>query len=184
MDRSTPSGNPQSRVPGPGSVAALRHARETGPATRDAGPGTRDPGLPRERAGAPGVVYIMVLMALVVLGISTAVIGPVWHTEIRREKEAELLFRLGEYRSAIARYRADRGRPPRELKDLLEDRSQLQVRRYLRKLYPDPLTGKDDWKLDYVADRTGAILGIADIHSSSSREPIRTIVGKRTYRDW
>ena len=126
----------------------------------------------------------MVLMALVVLGISTAAIGPVWHTEIRREKEAELLFRLGEYRAAIARYRADRGRPPRELKDLLEDRNQLQVRRYLRKLYPDPITGKDDWKLDYVADRTGAILGIADIHSSSSREPLRTIVGKRTYRDW
>ena len=126
----------------------------------------------------------MVLMALVVMGISTAVIGPVWHTEIRREKEAELLFRLDEYRRAIARYRADRGRPPRELKDLLEDRSQLQVRRYLRKLYPDPITGKNDWKLDYVADRTGAILGIADIHSSSDREPLRTIKGKRTYKDW
>jgi len=126
----------------------------------------------------------MVLMVLLILGIATAVIGPVWHTEVGREKEAELLFRLAEYRAAIARYRADRGRPPRELKDLLEDRSQLLVRRYLRKLYPDPITGKNDWKVDYIADRTGAILGIADIHSSSDREPIRTIKGKRTYKAW
>lgn len=126
----------------------------------------------------------MVLMALLVMGISTAVIGPLWRTEVQREKEAELLFRLGEYRWAIARYRADRGRPARELKDLLQDRSQLQIRRYLRKLYPDPITGKDDWKLDYVADRTGVTLGIADIHSSSEKMPIRAIKGKRTYRDW
>ncbi|HEY7677704.1 MAG TPA: type II secretion system protein [Candidatus Methylomirabilis sp.] len=126
----------------------------------------------------------MILMALLVMGIATAAIGPVWHTEVLREKEEELLFRLGEYRTAIARYRADRGRPPRELKDLLEDRSQLQIRRYLRKLYADPITGKDDWKVDYVADRTGATLGVADIHSSSEREPIRTFKGKRTYKDW
>ena len=126
----------------------------------------------------------MVLMVLVIMGISTAVIGPVWHTEVRRDKEEELLFRLGEYRGAIARYRADRGRPPRELKDLLEDRSQLQTRYYLRKVYPDPITGKNDWKVNYIADRTGAILGIADIHSSSTKETIRTIKGKRTYKDW
>jgi len=130
------------------------------------------------------VVYVMVLMALVIMGIGTAVAAPVWHTEVRRDKEEELLFRLGEYRRAIARYRADRGRPPRELKELLEDRSQLQTRRYLRRLYRDPITGKDDWKVDYVADRTGQILGIADIHSSSDREPIRAIKGKRTYKDW
>ena len=127
---------------------------------------------------------MMVLMALLVMGIATAAIGPVWHTEIRREKEAELLFRLGEYRAAIARFRADRGRPPRELKDLLEDRSQLQTRRYLRKLYRDPITGRDDWKLDFAADPTGAILGITDIHSSSEQEPIRAFKGKRTYKDW
>lgn len=130
------------------------------------------------------MVYIAVLMALVIMGIGTAVAAPVWHTEVWRDKEEELLFRLGEYRRAIARYRADRGRPPRELKDLLEDRTQLQTRRYLRRLYPDPITGKPDWKIDYIADRTGQVLGIADIHSSSDRESIRAIKGKRSYKDW
>ena len=138
----------------------------------------------RGRAGGRGVIYVMVLMVLLIMGISTAVIGPVWHTELRREKEEELLFRLGEYRRAIAQYRADRGRPPRELKDLLEDRGQLQVKRYLRRLYPDPVTGKPDWKLDYIADRTGSVLGIADIHSSSTKEALRAIKGKPKYSDW
>jgi type II secretory pathway pseudopilin PulG len=123
-------------------------------------------------------------MILVVMGIATAAIGPVWHTEVRRDKEEELLFRLGEYRRAIAQYRAARGRPPRELKDLLEDRGQLQIRRYLRKLYKDPITGKDDWKLDLIADRTGSVLGIADIHSSSDKEGLRSIKGKKKYKDW
>jgi type II secretory pathway pseudopilin PulG len=126
----------------------------------------------------------MVLMVLLIMGISTAVIGPVWHTELRREKEEELLFRLGAYRRAIAQYRADRGRPPRELKDLLEDRGQLQVKRYLRRLYPDPMTGKPDWKVDYIADRTGSVLGVADIHSSSTKEALRAIKGKPKYSDW
>lgn len=123
-------------------------------------------------------------MILVVMGIATAAIGPVWHTEVRRAKEEELLFRLGEYRRAIAQYRATRGRPPRELKDLLEDRSQLQTRRYLRRLYKDPITGKDDWKLDLIADRTGAILGIADIHTSSDKEGLRKVKGKSKYKEW
>jgi type II secretory pathway pseudopilin PulG len=126
----------------------------------------------------------MALMVLVLMGIATGAAAPVWWMEVRREKEEELIFRLGQYRLALARYRADRGRPPRELKDLLEDRSQLQMRRYLRRLYPDPFTGKSDWKLDYVVDRTGAVLGITDLHSSSALEPIRKTTGGKTYRDW
>jgi type II secretory pathway pseudopilin PulG len=123
-------------------------------------------------------------MILVIMGIATAALGPVWHTEVLREKEEELLFRLGQYRQAIAQYRAARGRPPRELKDLLEDRGQLQVRRYLRRLYKDPITGKDDWKLELIADRTGAVLGIAEIRSSSEKEGLRSIRNKKKYKDW
>jgi len=57
---------------------------------------------PNGRRGGRGVTYVMVLMVLLIMGISTAVIGPVWHTEVRRDKEEELLFRLGEYRRALA----------------------------------------------------------------------------------
>ena len=184
MGTSIPTGNHRSRVPGPGSRVSGGPAGVRQRRIGDPGLATGDTGLPRQRAGGRGIIYVMVLMSLVIMGIATAVIAPVWHTEVRRDKEAELLFRLGEYRLAIARYRADRGRPPRELKDLLEDRTQIVVRRYLRRLYRDPITGKDDWKVDYIADRTGQVLGIADIHSSSEREPIRVIKGKRTYKDW
>jgi len=110
---------------------------------------------------------------------------PMWNTMVRRDKEAELLFRLGEYRRAIARYRQDHGRYPARLEDLLEDKTQLQVRRYLRQIYRDPMTGKADWKLDFIVDKAGAFAGIRDLHSQSEAEGFMNILGKgNKYRDW
>jgi type II secretory pathway pseudopilin PulG len=104
---------------------------------------------------------------------------------VQRDKEAELLFRLGEFRRAIARYRQDHGRYPSELKDLLEDKTQLQVRRYLRRIYSDPTTGEADWKLDIIVDKTGTVSGIRDVRSQSNAEGFRIIPGKgNRYSDW
>ncbi|MBI3002906.1 MAG: type II secretion system protein, partial [candidate division NC10 bacterium] len=58
--------------------------------------------------------------------------APLWRTVVQREREAELLFRLGEFRKAIAAYQAAHKRFPQKLEDLLEDRTQLATRRYLR----------------------------------------------------
>ncbi len=55
-----------------------------------------------------GVTYISLLLAIVLIGIATAALTPMWSTMVQREKEAELLFRLGEFRRAIARYRQPR----------------------------------------------------------------------------
>jgi len=108
-----------------------------------------------------------------------------WNTMVRRDKEAELLFRLGEYRRAIARYRQDHGRYPARLEDLLEDKTQLQVRRYLRRIYRDPMTSKADWKLDYIVDKTGAFAGIKDLQSRSEAEGFMNITGKgKRYSEW
>ncbi|OGB93813.1 MAG: hypothetical protein A2Z31_02415 [candidate division NC10 bacterium RBG_16_65_8] len=135
-----------------------------------------------------GIVYPMLLASILVIGIATAGVAELWTTQIKREKEEELLFRLGEFRRGIIRYRADHNRLPKELKDLLEDRTQLQTRRYLRRLYTDPMTGKADWSLQLVADRTGAVSGIEDVHSKSAGKPLKSLVGKNaessTYKDW
>ncbi len=132
-----------------------------------------------------GAIYPVLLISILVIGISTAAVAELWSTQIQREKEEELLFRLGEYRRAIARYRADHNRLPKELKDLLEDRTQLQRRRYLRRIYPDPMTGKADWKLDLQADRTGTVAGIRDLHSQSKGKPLKVLDSKKqTYQDW
>jgi type II secretory pathway pseudopilin PulG len=112
-------------------------------------------------------------------------VAQLWSTQIQREKEEELLFRLGELRRAIVRYRADHNRWPKELADLLEDRTQLRLRRYVRRVYSDPMTGKPDWKLDLVADRTGAVSGIRDVRSRSEAKPVKVIAGKKdSYSEW
>jgi len=130
----------------------------------------------------------MLLGSILILGVATAGVAELWSTQVKREKEEELLFRLGEFRRAIVRYRADHNRLPKELKDLLEDKTQLQTRRYLRRIYPDPMTGKADWDLKVVADRAGVISGIEDIHSKSTGKPLKALPGKptdgTTYKDW
>ncbi len=140
------------------------------------------------RGSARGIVYPMLLGCILVIGVATAGVAELWTTQIKREKEEELLFRLGEIRRGIIRYRADHNRLPKELKDLLEDRTQLQTRRYLRRLYTDPMTGKADWNLKLVVDRTGAVSGIEDVHSKSAGKPLKSLAGKKaessTYKDW
>ena len=135
-----------------------------------------------------GIVYPMLLGAILIIGVATTGVAQLWTTQIKREKEQELLFRLGEIRRAIVRYRADHSKLPKELKDLLDDRTQLQTRRYLRRLYTDPMTGKADWSLKLVVDRAGVVSGIEDIHSTSAAKPLRSLPGKNaessTYKDW
>lgn len=144
----------------------------------------RAPGAPR------GAIYPVLLISILVIGVATAGVAELWSTQVKREKEEELLFRLGEFRRAIARYRTDHNRLPKELKDLLDDRTQLQTRRYLRRIYPDPFTGKADWKLDLLADRSGVVSGIQDVHSRAQGKPFKVLTvaggGKQTtsYADW
>ena len=130
----------------------------------------------------------MLLGAILIIGVATAGVAELWTTQIKREKEQELLFRLGEIRRAIVRYRADHNKLPKELKDLLDDRTQLQTRRYLRRLYTDPMTGKADWSLKLVVDRAGVVSGIEDVHSTSAAKPLKSLPGKNaessTYKDW
>lgn len=155
-------------------------------------PAPRRPCSVRWRLAVPhrprGIVYPMLLGAILIIGVATAGVAELWTTQVKREKEQELLFRLGEFRRAIARYRADHNRLPKELKDLLDDRTQLQTRRYLRRIYPDPMTGKADWSLKLVVDRAGVVSGIEDVHSTSAGKPLRSIPGKSaessTYKDW
>lgn len=128
----------------------------------------------------------MLLGSILIIGIAMGGVAELWSAQVKREKEAELLFRLGEFRRGILRFRADHNRFPKELKDLLLDNSQLRTRRYVRQIYTDPMTGKADWQLKIQIDRTGTTSGIEDVHSKSERKPLRTLPGLNagTYKDW
>jgi hypothetical protein len=47
------------------------------------------------------------------------------------------------------------------------------------------MTGKADWKVEFIVDKTGALAGIKELHSKSTAEGFRKILGKgNRYSDW
>ncbi|MCW5624569.1 MAG: type II secretion system protein [Burkholderiales bacterium] len=137
-----------------------------------------------------GFTYVGVLIMIAVMGLMLAGAGDVWRTNAQREKELQLLFIGNQYREALTSYqRGSPGAPeyPKTLEDLLEDRRLPMVRRHLRRLYPDPMTGQMDWELVRVGDR------ISGIHSRSTGQPFKKagfdkadegFEDASTYRDW
>ena len=117
---------------------------------------------------ARGFTYIGLMFAIAVLGITLATVGVVWSTQIRRDKEAELLWIGNQYRTAIGSYLSAGGQYPQDLTELLEDKRFPAARRYLRKLFPDPMTGQVDWEL--IPAPGSGIMGVA---SSSQGKPIK-----------
>lgn len=136
-----------------------------------------------------GFTYLTALFMVAILAGGLALAGEVWHTSAAREKEAELLFIGHQYRKAIERYylSGPQRQYPRALEDLLKDPRRPGAERYLRKLYPDPVTGK---AFALVKAPDGGILGV---HSPSEDKPFKTggfkvrdaaFEGKSKYSDW
>lgn len=137
-----------------------------------------------------GFTYLTLLFIVALLGAGLALTGEVWHTAALREKEAELLFVGHQYRKAIERYylSGPQRQYPRALEDLLKDPRRPGAERYLRTLYPDPVTGKNEWGLVKAPD--GGILGV---HSLSEAKPLKIagfrardqgFEGAAKYSDW
>jgi type II secretory pathway pseudopilin PulG len=124
----------------------------------------------RRRSSAAGFTYLGVLALIVMIGLMLSAAGEVAATAAQREREVQLLWVGHEYRAAIGRYWRQRRAYPQALEELLGTApdSPVQVR-YLRRLYPDPMTNAVDWEL--LPAPTGGIMGVA---SSSRRAPIKT----------
>ena len=130
------------------------------------------------------------MILIMLIGIGLAVVGVVARTQVQREREQQLLFAGHEYRKAITRFFATSGgRLPHTLEELLRNdlgvvsaegganaagganagganAGAIGVQHFLRRLYPDPMTGQPDWQLLTLPD--GGIYGVA---STSGAEP-------------
>lgn len=122
-----------------------------------------------------GYIYIWMLFAVMLAGIMLAAAGIVWRTEMKREKESELLFAGDQFRRAIESYYNDSGtegggvsRYPTSLEQLLKDERSPAVKRHLRRIYFDPMTNSRDWGL--IRQQDGGITGV---YSLSSDTPAR-----------
>ncbi len=140
------------------------------------------------RAGKPyplqrGFTYLAVLFLVAVVGLLTAKTALLWSTLARREREQELLFVGDQYRKAIAQYYwstpgGDKHYPP-SLDALLQDPRFPGARRYLRKVYRDPITDLPQWGIIRAPD--GGIMGI---YSMASGVPLKQAGFPEKYKDF
>lgn len=84
-----------------------------------------------ERRRGFTLIELLVVMAVIATLLTIAV--PRYFQHLDRAREATLRESLAVMRDAIDKYRADLGRYPESLDDLV-------TRRYLRKVPPDPIT--------------------------------------------
>jgi type II secretory pathway pseudopilin PulG len=137
--------------------------------------------------------YITALIFVMVIGITLTTGSAYWSTVMKREKEKELLFRGDQIRMAIEAYY--NGAPgggskvyPASLNDLLKDSRYLATKRYLRKIFKDPMTKDGKWGL--IKAPGGKIKGV---YSLNKELPLKTadfpqdyaVFEKAgTYSDW
>lgn len=141
-----------------------------------------------------GSVLLMVLFGVTLLGLLIGLAGSSWQTIVQRAREEDLLWKGNRIRQAIGLYyETSHGgetalkRYPRTLDDLLKDPRFLDTRRYLRRLYPDPMTGQE-WEL--ITEPGGRVMGV---HSTLDKLPFKqdgftedneNFTEKESYRQW
>lgn len=139
-----------------------------------------------------GFTLLAALFILMIMGIMLGMIGETWSMVLRRDREEELLFRGKQIKDAIARFNSVAGHPATALADLRylyeADPRFLERRRYLRRNYQDPVTGKE-WNL--IKDPAKGIIGVASpsdqqpLKKANFPEEFKEFAGKdKTYKDW
>lgn len=131
-----------------------------------------------------GSVYLLLLFLITFFSLSLAVTGSLWSIDKRREQETQLQFVGDQYCKAIRLYYLStpgtQKRYPAALTELLQDNRFVTPRRYLRRLYLDPITQAMDWGLVRGAD--GGIIGL---YSQSDQKPLKgDPINFLSFRQW
>jgi type II secretory pathway pseudopilin PulG len=138
---------------------------------------SEQPGCALLRRKEQGFAYIWVLLAVAFMGVGLTVAVDLHASAVQRDKEAELLAIGHQFRSAIGRYYETQasgsdnmpGRKayPASLDDLLRDSRYPDIKRHLRQVFVDPMTGKAEWGLMRIGGR------IVGVYSLSQHKPIK-----------
>lgn len=125
------------------------------------------------------------------MGAAAAAFATIWHTSLQREKEKELLHIGLQFRRAIMLYYESslgEKKYPQRLEDLLADKRFLGERRYLRRIYRDPMTQKTTWGI--VPAPGGGIMGIYSLSNEQTLKKegfpsaLNDFTGKGGYSEW
>lgn len=135
-------------------------------------------------------VALMILVAIMALAITNAMrLGSAMQ---HRERELALLSIGEKFQKAFRTYYEDtpagKSRYPSDLEELVRDTRGHSVQRHIRKIYIDPLTGRD-WGLVTSPDGKG----ISGVYSTAEGIPEKTdgfpealsyLTDKKTYSQW
>lgn len=139
-----------------------------------------------------GFSYLWVLMMVAFMGLGLTVATEIASTATQRDKEKELIAIGRQFQIAIGRYyesqqSVGRQEYPNSLEDLLKDNRAPGIKRHLRKIFVDPMTGKAEWGLLRIAGR------VVGVHSLSKKTPIKqngfepgemNLQHKQKYSEW
>ena len=139
-----------------------------------------------------GFTYLLLLIAIATISAVAALSLQHGRSLAQRDKEAELLYVGGEFRSALQSFSAatpagERARP-RSLDQLVRDDRGAVVRRHLRRVFVDPLIGTTEWGI--VRDVSGEIVGVfslapgAPIKQENFDPPYESFRLAKAYSDW
>jgi type II secretory pathway pseudopilin PulG len=121
-------------------------------------------GFVSRRGGQQGYILLTLCLFAAALAIAVAVVAPTMAFQMKREREAELLHRGVQYSRAIRTFTKKTGRYPMRLEDL---RGNNEIR-YIRKLYKDPLTGRE-FRLVRMADiQAGGAASNVNVHHDAT----------------
>ena len=124
--------------------------------------------------GQAGFTYLGLIIFVAIIGLVGAATLKIGSLLQRAAAEEELLEIGVAFSAALDSYAAATPRGaspyPPSLAELLKDPRSPAVRRHLRKIYIDPLTGKAEWGIVYLG---GGETGVVAIHSLSNAKPLK-----------
>ncbi len=108
-----------------------------------------------KREGEEGFLLLGAIVAIFLVLLILSVAAPTVAKQLRREREVESAHRADQYVRAIRLYYKKFGHYPGNMEQL-EKSNNI---RFLRQRYPDPLTGKADWRLIHVGEQKTTVKG-------------------------
>lgn len=148
--------------------------------------------LSRQPRSQNGFTYLWMLLLVALMGIALTAVAQVHTTIVQRDKEQALLMMGRQFQTAIGRYyesqvNAGKKEYPASLDDLLLDPRFPGVKRHLRQVFVDPMTGKAEWGLLRVGGRIVGVYSLSEqtpIKQANFEATIGHFAGAKKYSDW